>query len=377
VRLFTLAVLWRASDIHADHIAGQGRVRFRVDGVLTEVVRMAPGLLARLVAELKPWMRLDPGDTQRAQDGRVTLPLLGRQVDLRASTLPTTQGESLAVRVLDRAAALMPLDALGLEPDQLACFRSRLQSNTGLIIVTGPAGCGRTTTVYAALSELNSEQLKVMTAEDPVQFELEGVVQSQIQPEFGVGYGRTLVSIMRQDPDIVFVGETRDRQVGDMVCRAALTGHIVLTTMHANDAPGAPIRLVDMGVDPHIVASGLLCVTAQRLVRATCQACSEAYSPSPDHLDLLGVEGADRRREFHRGRGCQRCNGTGYSGRIALFQLLDVTGPVREAIIAGETDGVRRAGRADGLGRTMAEVGAAKALRGETTVEEVARVLAE
>ncbi len=373
-RLLLYAIECRASDLHLEPQAEGVRIRQRVDGVLNEVIRLPSELLGPVVGELKRWGGLDPDERRRSQVGRVVLALSDRSVDLRLATLPALRGEALTVRILDRAAVRTSLDALGFDDDQLERYRHLTRLPNGLIVLTGPSGSGRSATAYATLQQFADAGEKVMTAEDPVELELDGVVQSQIRPEIGMGFARTLQGIMRQDPDIIFVGDVRDSETASMLCRAALTGHVVFTTMYVNDAASVPIRLTAMGLDPVRVASSLVCVLAQRLVRLICPDCKVEHHPADDQLDLLGVEGADRQRTFYHGRGCGQCSGRGYSGRAAVFQLLAVDGAVREAIVGQTTDEIRRAGRRSGFCRPFREVGLAKVFRGLTTVEEVARI---
>jgi len=372
VKLLLNAVEARADDLHIEPMSDTVRIRQRVDGVLTEVTALPAEMARPLAEEIKRWSKLSLTETRRSQDGRLLWNLEGRTIDIRLNVAPALHGEVVAMRILDRQAAFLPLSELGFEPDQLTCWLRLIRTHQGLIIVTAPAGSGKTTTIYSTLSELNRPECKIMTAEDPVEFDIPGVGQMQINPEIGVDFARSLITMLRQAVDIIFIGEIRNGEVGELLCKAAATGHLVFSTMHANDAPSVPIRLMDMGVDPHLIASNLIAVLAQRLVRRLCPHCKSEYRPSEKDLDTLGLQGDDRARTFYHGKGCKQCAMTGYRGRTAVYQLLDVDGKVRAAIMNQNAAEIADAGRSSGW-RPLREAAVHKVFRGETTVEEVIR----
>ncbi len=375
-QLLVASVQSRASEVHIEPCADCLRVRMRIDGALLEAAQLPRQFGRPLAEEALRWCGVSRAPDRLPQDGRFAFDFEARKTDVRLSTMPLTHGTAVTLRVLDPRALLPPIDSHGLEPDQLKRFRQTFHRPNGLIILTGPTGCGKTTTLYAALSELNEPSRKVMMAEDPVEYDLDGIDQAAIHPEIGFDFRRATIAMLRQGPDVIVIGEVRDREVGRIACKAALTGHLVFTTMHANDAPSVPVQLVKMGVEPSLVASALQCALAQRLVRLVCPDCKAERRPEADELDALGIEAADRRRAFYHGTGCPRCHMTGYRGRTGVYQLLDVDGGVREAIVKGKTDEIRKAGRAPGFCRSFREVGLQKLFRGETTVQEVLRMLA-
>lgn len=370
VKLVILAVKDDCSDLHIEPYEEDVKVRERVDGALTELMNLPRGVHAAMVRELKRWSNLNIAEQLRPQDGRITMDLLDRRVDLLLNVMPSVFGEVVAVRILDRSVILPPLDRLGFEPDQLERWRQLLRRPRGLILVNGPAGCGKTTVIYASLLELAKSQVKIVTAEDPVEYPIPGVTHAHIRPDMGVGYAAMTRSMLRQAPNVMFIGELRDREVGELVCQAALTGHLVFSQLHTSDAIQTVVRLIEMGVEPHIVASGLEAVTAQRLVRLVCSECKTAYQPARRDLDALGVPDGSRGGKFYRGRGCAKCRQTGYRGRAAVIELLEVNRDIREAIFHQELDRLPEIARAAGW-RPMREVALDKVIRGETTVEEV------
>jgi len=372
VKLLLNAIEAGADDLHIEPTAGDVRVRQRVDGVLTEVTFLPAEIARPLADEVKRWSKLNLAETRRSQDGRLLWNLDSRTIDIRLNVAPALHGEVVAMRILDRQAALLPLAELGFEPDQLDRWLRLIHARQGLIIVTAPAGSGKTTTIYSTLSELNRPDRKIMTAEDPVEFDIPGIDQMQINPEIGVDFARSVVTMLRQAVDIVFIGEIRDGEVGELLCKAAATGHLVFSTMHANDAPSVPARLMEMGVQPHLIASNLIAVLAQRLVRRVCPGCKSEYRPSEKDLDTLGLQGDDRARTFYHGKGCKQCGMTGYRGRTAVYELLDLDGRVRAAIMNQNAAEIANAGRSSGW-RPLRETALDKVFRGETTVEEVLR----
>jgi excisionase family DNA binding protein len=373
IRMLLNAVHCTASDLHIEPNASDVRVRQRIDGFLTEVVRFPREVGIPLVMEIERWSALNPAERFRPQDGRFTVQAEGRQLDFRVSTAPGVHGPIVAIRVLDPHVALRPMDKLGFEKEQLETWRRCIGVQDGVIIVTGPTGCGKTTTLYDALSALNSPDRKIMTAEDPIELDIPGLNQMQIRPDAGSGFTQLARSMLRQAVDVMFIGEIRDLDTAQLLVQGALTGHLIFTTLHTNDAPSAPVRLIDMGIKPFLVASALRCVLAQRLIRVVCFNCKTESHPEEKSLVALGIVGRDRERVFYRGAGCDRCHNTGYRGRIAVFELMVVDGRVRDAIMKGSATGVREAARASGM-RTFREVALAKLFRGETSMHEVVRL---
>ena len=372
--LITRGIQEGATDIHVEPEERLVRNRFRVDGVLRQGPDVPKELQMAIIARLKVMANLDIAENRLPQDGRIDFQFGGRQIDIRVSTFPTIRGENLVLRILDRAKLVLGLEQLGFTPDHLTFFKRVLQNPNGIILVTGPTGSGKTTTLYSAMSYLNAEERNIITIEDPVEYEIQGIRQSQINVKAGLTFANGLRHILRQDPDVIMVGEMRDDETVDVAIRAALTGHLVFSTLHTNDAAGAVPRLTDMGVAPFLLASALLLVVSQRLVRSICNSCKEEAESDPVLLRRLGLQtdGGDQLK-FYRGKGCDKCGNTGYRGRIGIFELLRV-GPEMTPLILEKADSgsIQRAARAQGM-RTMLEDGIRKALRGTTTLEEVAR----
>jgi type IV pilus assembly protein PilB len=372
--LVTRGIQEGATDIHVEPEERLVRNRFRVDGVLRQGPDVPKELQGAVIARLKVMANLDIAENRLPQDGRIDFQFGGRQIDIRVSTFPTIRGENLVLRILDRAKLVLGLEQLGFTPDHLTFFKRVLQNPNGIILVTGPTGSGKTTTLYSAMSYLNAEERNIITIEDPVEYEIQGIRQSQINVKAGLTFANGLRHILRQDPDVIMVGEMRDDETVDVAIRAALTGHLVFSTLHTNDAAGAVPRLTDMGVAPFLLASALLLVVSQRLVRSICNSCKEEAESDPVLLRRLGLQadGGDQLK-FYRGKGCDKCGNTGYRGRIGIFELLRV-GPEMTPLILEKADSgsIQRAARAQGM-RTMLEDGIRKALRGGTTLEEVAR----
>jgi type IV pilus assembly protein PilB len=368
------AIKDRASDIHLEPFEQEFRVRYRVDGVLYELEPPPVHLATALIARVKVLARLDIAETRLPQDGRIELTVEGRQVDLRVSTLPTLYGESCVMRVLDRSVVSLDLDQVGLRPDEVAIVRKLLHLPHGIILVTGPTGCGKTTTLYSALREANQVDTKIITTEDPVEYDIEGLIQIQVNEEIGVSYAKCLRAILRHDPDMILVGEIRDRETAGIAIEASLTGHVVFSTVHTNDAPLAVTRMVDVGVEPFLLSATLEAVVAQRLVRRICSGCKTPYEPTDAVLMELGLTAADAGgRKFHYGKGCETCHFTGYRGRTAIFEIMVVSEPIRQLIMDGApTSTIRDRARGDGM-RTLRESGLLAIYDGLTTVEEVLR----
>ncbi|WP_374712748.1 GspE/PulE family protein [Symbiobacterium terraclitae] len=373
--LLVQALGMRATDIHIEPAEQQVRVRFRVDGQLLSgpsFLRQAyPGVLSRL----KVMAGMDIAERRLPQDGRIEVELQGRRLDLRVNTLPTIYGEKVAIRILDQSAAVLGLGELGISPDILPEVRRLLAKPHGLFLVTGPTGSGKSTTLLGALTELNDATRQILTIEDPVEYHLEGINQVQVNPKAGLTFAAGLRAFLRQDPDVMMVGEIRDRDTVDVAVRAALTGHLVLSTLHTNSAAATPSRLIDMGAEPFLLASALTGVLAQRLVRRLCQRCKQPYVPDPDDPDYLlleaeGLAGAP----LYRPGGCIYCDNTGFTGRMAIAELMVVAGEVRRLIAQRATSTeIEAAARAAGM-RTLWQDGLDKAVRGLTTLEQVKRV---
>lgn len=373
--LFAQALSQRATDIHIEPQEQRIRVRFRVDGALQEGVPIARQQLQAVLSRIKIMAGMDIAERRLPQDGRIEVEMQGRRLDLRVNTVPTIYGEKVAIRILDRSAALLGLGELGLPEDVLLSMRTMLNKPNGMFLVTGPTGSGKTTTLMAALSEINHAHRHIITIEDPVEYFLPGVNQIQVNNKAGLTFAAGLRAFLRQDPDVMMVGEIRDGETADISVRAALTGHLLLSTLHTNQAAGAPGRLIDMGVEPFLLASSLVGVLAQRLVRKLCQRCRQPYVLDRDHADyhLLESDGAQW-VTLYRPEGCGFCDRTGYSGRVALVELLPVTGGIRERITArASAAAIQEEARRAGM-RTLWQDGLAKAALGLTTLDQVKRV---
>jgi general secretion pathway protein E len=369
--LFSQAVRDGASDVHVEPYERTLAVRFRVDGVLHDVLSPPAALHASLVSRLKIMAGLDIAERRLPQDGRIRLRVGGRDVDVRVSVVPTGFGERVALRILDRATALLDLADLGLAPATGRALDRLLGQSHGLVLVTGPTGSGKTTTLYAALRRLATGERNIMTIEDPIEYQLRGIAQMQANPRIGLDFAAGLRAVLRQDPDVILVGEIRDRATVEIALQAALTGHLVFSTLHTNDACGAVTRLLDMGVEPFLISSSVLGVLAQRLVRRLCAACAVDGPPTAEERDALGAAPPDLLR--HAGAGCAACRGTGYRGRTAVHELLVVDDAVRGLVMArADAAAIRRHATAAGM-PTLRDDGCAKAARGVTTLAEVMR----
>ncbi len=386
-QLITRAVEERASDIHIEPSPEAVRVRFRLDGVLHVVETLPAGIRAAVASRLKIMARLNIAERRLPQDGRIQLSVQGREIDLRVSTMPTLHGESVVLRVLDRASMRLDLGGLGFSDTTLAAFRSALDEPNGIVLVTGPTGSGKTTTLYAGLSLLNSSEQKLFTVEDPIEYHLEGINQIQVNPRIGLGFSAALRSILRQDPDIVMIGEIRDLESAEIAVQASLTGHLVLSTVHTNSATATITRLIDMGIERYLLASSLSGVLAQRLVRRLCPLCAVPHEKADRSIDRLIADGhAGGRDEFRlsaedltpvrlmRPVGCGACRSTGFSGRTVIAEFLGMTAEIRDGIVRGIPEPeIEKAARSAGM-IGMYRDGIVRALRGETTVEEVLQV---
>jgi type IV pilus assembly protein PilB len=369
------AIKDRASDIHIEPFEKQLRLRYRVDGVLYDSTAPPKGLQSAIASRIKIMANLDIAERRLPQDGRFRIKLAGREVDLRVSVLPTVHGEKIVMRVLDKGTLSLNLDGLGLPPDNLEKFKNAIDAPHGMILMTGPTGSGKTSTLYAVLTQLNTSDVNIVTVEDPVEYQMVGVNQVQVKPEIGLTFASGLRSILRQDPDIVMVGEIRDSETADIAVKAALTGHLVLSTLHTNDSPGAIARLVDMGIEPFLVSSSLLMICAQRLLRKICPHCKEAFKVPTDVTSRLGLSNEDvSANTYYRGRGCSRCKETGFLGRLAILEVLSITNAIREQILHDTSAKVLKdLALKEGL-KTLRLAGLEKAKAGLTSLDEVLRV---
>jgi type IV pilus assembly protein PilB len=378
--LISRAVHGRASDIHLEPGERELRIRFRVDGVLQDVMTVPRAIQASVVSRIKIMGDLDIAERRLPQDGRVTLPLPAGKVDLRLVTLPTSQGESLVIRILDRSTGLLSIDELGFLPETLERYRKSFRRPWGAVLVTGPTGSGKSTTLYATLSELNDPKRGIITVEDPIEYHLAGIKQVQVNRKAGLLFSTALRSILRADPDIVLVGEIRDKETATIAVEAALTGHVVLSTLHTNDASSTPARLLDMGVEPFLVTSAVTCVLAQRLVRRLCERCKQPHKPTADELTSAGwtdaLADAVGEVRFHRAVGCTSCSGSGYRGRFAIHEVMPLTEEISHLVITrSRSEAVERMAIEQGM-ITLREDGLRKAAGGHTTFEELLRVVA-
>jgi type IV pilus assembly protein PilB len=368
------AIRDKASDVHLEPFEGEFKVRYRVDGVLFEVEAPPLSLAPALISRVKVMSNLDIAETRIPQDGRIELSLGGKPIDLRVSTMPTVHGESCVLRVLDRSVVSLELEKVGLRADDQAVVEALLARPHGIVLVTGPTGSGKTTTLYSALNRLNDIRRKIITVEDPIEYDLDGVVQIQVNEEIDVSYARVLRTILRQDPDILLVGEIRDGETAQIAVEAALTGHLILSTLHTNDAPSTVTRLIDIGVPPYLIVSTLEAVVAQRLVRTICPECRVEYEPTDEVVREIGLtpeEAAGRR--FAYGKGCELCNFSGHKGRRAIFEIMVMSEQLRQLVLDGSpTQELRAAAIAEGM-RPLRISGQLAVLDGSTTVEEVLR----
>ena len=374
--LITQAVQDRASDIHIEPQERDVRIRYRVDGVLHEVTTQSRRIVAGVVSRLKIMADLDIAERRIPQDGRLSLRAAGRVIDLRLSTLPTVFGEKVVMRILDKSSVLMELSDLGFLPDNYARFERSFRKPYGMILVTGPTGSGKSTTLYATLNVINNPGVNIVTVEDPVEYRLPGINQVQVNPKAGLVFSKALRSILRQDPDIVLIGEMRDHETAQIGMEAALTGHLVLSTLHTNDAPSAVTRLSEMGIEAFLVASAVDVVLAQRLARRLCARCKEPFHPTPSDMLTAGLPFEGDIPQLYRPGGCAHCANTGYRGRLALHEVMVVSEEIERLIVMrAPTEEISKYAISQGM-RTLRDDGLAKVMLGETTIEEVARVVA-
>jgi type IV pilus assembly protein PilB len=369
-----IAIRDKASDIHFEPFEAEFKMRYRIDGVLYEMDPPPMNLALPIVSRLKVMAKLDIAERRLPQDGRIEQNIDGNPIDLRVSVLPTMFGESVVMRVLDRSNVELSLDRIGLRDDDLELVRSLITKPNGIMLVTGPTGSGKTTSLYAALNELNQPDRKILTAEDPVEYDIDGLIQCQVNVDQDLTFARLLRSFLRQDPDTILVGEIRDLETAQIAIQASLTGHLVFSTLHTNDAPSTILRLVDLGVENFLLTATIEAIVAQRLVRRICSGCKEEYMPGEEQLMELELLPSDvEGRSFYRGRGCDACHNSGYKGRLAIFEIMQLDDTMREMIMSqSSTANLRAEARRRGM-RTLRESGLLSIYEGQTTIDEVVR----
>ena len=376
--IITRAIELRASDIHFEPFEDQFRVRYRIDGVLHDVESPPKRLQAAIASRVKIMAKLNIAERRLPQDGRIMLRVKGKEIDFRVSSIPTIHGESIVLRILDKSSIVLDIETLGFPEDTLGGFADLIQRPHGIILVTGPTGSGKTTTLYCALEKINSPEKKIITVEDPVEYQLKGINQIQVKPAIGLTFANSLRSIVRQDPDVILIGEIRDAETAEIAIHSALTGHLVLTTLHTNDAPSAITRLIDMGTEDYLLSSTVIGILAQRLVRVACPFCQVPYSPSPAVLKEMKLNSSDLAGlKISEVKGCEKCSNTGYWGRTGIYEFLKITDDIQKLIL-GKKDSniIKEAARKNGL-RTLREDGWLKVRQGITTISEVLRVTQE
>ena len=368
------AIRDQASDVHFEPFEHEFKIRYRIDGLLYEMAPPPPHIALALISRIKVMSKLDIAETRVPQDGRIPLTIAGKPVDLRVSTLPTMHGESVVMRVLDRSVVQLELEQIGLNEEEIVLMNSLITKPNGIILVTGPTGSGKTTTLYASLREVNTPEVKIITTEDPVEYDIDGIMQVPINEEIGVTFASTLRSIVRQDPDVILVGEIRDKETGDMAIDASLTGHLVFSTLHTNDAPTSITRLVELGIEPFLVAATLEAVVAQRLVRKICPYCKAEFEPSDDMLYEMGLAPKDvEGKQFYYGKRCLECNHTGYKGRTAVYEILVPSDRLKSMIIEEQsTNAIRQIAVEEGM-KSLRDRGLELIFDGVTTIEEIVR----
>jgi len=378
IRLLNLVLLQaikdKASDIHFEPFEDEFKMRYRIDGVLYEMIPPPQHLALPIVSRIKIMANLDIAERRLAQDGRIELVVSNNPIDLRISVLPTMFGESVVMRVLDRSNVQLSLNKIGLRDDEYEQIQGLIKKPNGIIVVTGPTGSGKTTTLYAALNDLNQPDTKILTAEDPVEYDIDGLVQCQVNNDQDLSFARLLRSFLRQDPDIILVGEIRDLETAQIAVQASLTGHLVFSTLHTNDAPSSILRLVDLGIESFLLTATIEAIVAQRLIRRICTNCKEEYTPTDEQLMEMQLKRQDiEGRTFFRGRGCDNCNNSGYRGRRAIFEIMALDDQLREMIMAeASTNALRMESRKRGM-RTLRESGLLSIYDGQTTIDEVVR----
>lgn len=372
--IITKAIQQRASDVHIEPHEKLVKIRYRIDGVLIEIMRVSIKSHLALISRFKIMSSLDIAERRRPQDGRIQLNYKGNAIDIRVSTMATVNGEKIVMRILNKGDALLNLEELGFSKDNLVTYRKLIKEPHGIILVTGPTGSGKSTTLISALNEINSNDLNITSVEDPVEYRVNGINQVQVNRKAGIEYASTLRAILRQDPDVIMIGEIRDLETGQIAIRAALTGHLVLSTLHTNEAAASMMRLVDMGIKPYLVASSVIGVMAQRLIRKICSHCKEEYEPTTDIYNYLGIKEGEPLKLYH-GKSCVQCNYSGYRGRTAIHEVLMMSNALRDLIHDSKTtvEDLKQKAIEEGM-VTLAQDGKNKILQGITTPEEIMRV---
>lgn len=366
------AIQQGASDVHFEPLESMLSVRYRIDGVLQLRHQPPKEYQSQLLTRIKVMARLDIAEQRLPQDGRIKLKMGGRQIDFRVSTIPVVYGERIVLRILDKSNVLLGLDKIGMRSGVLEKFSNLIQMSEGIVLVTGPTGSGKTTTLYSALAQINSSHTNIMTVEDPVEYKLQGMAQIGVNPKIDLNFSTGLRHILRQDPDVIMIGEIRDRETAEIAIQAALTGHLVLSTLHTNDAPSALTRLVDMGIEPYLLSSSVIGVLAQRLVRCICPHCKTSYKPTDSELQDLGLTRGDV--EFFTGTGCSECFDTGYKGRRGIYELMPMSGPLKRKLVESpDSVGLQKVALEEGM-RSLRKDGGVLVTRGLTTTAEALRV---
>ncbi|BHH86015.1 type II secretion system ATPase GspE [Desulforhopalus sp. 52FAK] len=373
--MFSQAVRDNASDIHIEPYQNSLKIRQRLDGILYDMLRPPKHVQSALVSRVKIMAKLNIAEKRLPQDGRIELKVANKEIDIRVSTLPTAFGERVVLRLLHKSSVMISLGDLGMPEDRFATFDKEIRSPNGIVLVTGPTGSGKTTTLYAALSAINNTDINIITVEDPIEYRISGIGQVQINPKIDLTFASGLRSIVRQDPDVILVGEIRDTETAEIAIQSALTGHLVFSTLHTNDSPGAITRLRDMGIESFLIASSVNAILAQRLVRIICEHCKEEYTPSSEMFARIGLEGEEyHEHKAYRGRGCAKCHSTGFKGREGIYELLHMTQDMKALILqTSDANAIRKRAIENGM-ITLQQAGAEKVLQGVTTIEEVYRV---
>jgi general secretion pathway protein E len=371
------AVKDRASDIHIEPFERDLEIRYRIDGIMYKILSPPKRFQSSIISRIKIMAGLNIAEKRLPQDGRIGIKIAGRDVDIRVSVIPTAHGERVVLRLLDKSTSLLNLEDIGLTVEERQTMFHLIQLSHGIVLVTGPTGSGKTTTLYAALNRINSPDKNIITIEDPIEYQLKGIGQMQVNPKINLTFANGLRSILRQDPDVIMVGEIRDAETAEIAIHASLTGHLVFSTLHTNDTAGAITRLIDMGIEPFLVSSSVVSIIAQRLVRCICTHCRQAYTPTPEELAKLGFKAVSKRPVFYRAVGCSECMRTGYHGRTGIYEILLIDEEIRQMIL-NKTDSGRIKSRAIEKGmRTLRDDGSRKVMDGVTTMEEVLRVTQE
>jgi general secretion pathway protein E len=371
--LLSGAIKDRASDIHIEPYQAIVKVRYRIDGILYDILSLPRKIHSPLASRVKVMAKLNIAEKRLPQDGRIEIKVADRSVDIRVSTIPTAFGERVVLRLLDKTSSILLLSDLGMDNRKIAIFNRLIKSPYGITLVTGPTGSGKTTTLYAALSTINSPEVNIITIEDPIEYQIDGIGQIQVNPKIDLTFAQGLRSIVRQDPDVILVGEIRDRETAEIAIQSSLTGHLVFSTLHTNDAASAVTRLIDMGIEPFLVTSSVIAIIAQRLVRVLCPKCKEAFTPDAESLANLGLD-ATAQYTFYRKQGCAACMHTGYRGRTAIFEILILDDPLKRLILkTSDSNQINEEAMQRGMTNLLAD-GARKVREGTTTIEEVFRV---